>query len=162
MTIQQMEYIVAVNRYRHFVKASEECGVTQPTLSTMIQKLEDELNVKIFDRNKHPIEPTKTGERIIRQAEVALHEIHRIEEMVHNETKTLSGNIRIGIIPTIAPYLVPQFISIFKKDYPDVALSMLRNENRQYHLQSQKFIVGYGDRLDSYRPERPFGDTHIL
>lgn len=97
MTIQQMEYIVAVNRYRHFVKASEECGVTQPTLSTMIQKLEDELNVKIFDRNKHPIEPTKTGERIIRQAEVALHEIHRIEEMVHNETKTLSGNIRIGL-----------------------------------------------------------------
>lgn len=65
MTIQQMEYIVAVNRHRHFVKASEECGVTQPTLSTMIQKLEDELNVKIFDRNKHPVEPTETGERII-------------------------------------------------------------------------------------------------
>ena len=64
MTIQQMEYIVAVNRYRHFVKASEECGVTQPTLSTMIQKLEEELNVKIFDRNKHPIEPTETEDRL--------------------------------------------------------------------------------------------------
>ena len=138
MTIQQMEYIVAVNRYRHFVKASEECGVTQPTLSTMIQKLEDELNVKIFDRNKHPIEPTKTGERIFRQAEVALHEIHRIEEMVHNETKTLSGNIRIGIIPTIAPYLVPQFISIFKKDYPDVALSIseMKTDNIIYNLKN--------------------------
>lgn len=133
-----MEYIVAVNRYRHFVKASEECGVTQPTLSTMIQKLEDELNVKIFDRNKHPVEPTETGERIIRQAEIALHEIHRIEEMVYNETDMLSGNIRIGIIPTIAPYLIPQFISVFKNDYPDVALAIseMKTNNIIYNLKN--------------------------
>ena len=138
MTIQQMEYIVAVNRYRHFVKASEECGVTQPTLSTMIQKLEEELNVKIFDRNKHPIEPTKTGERIIRQAEIALHEIHRIEEMVNNETQILSGNIRIGILPTIAPYLVPRFISLFKNDYPEITLSIseMKTDNILYNLEN--------------------------
>lgn len=138
MTIQQMEYIVAVNRHRHFVKASEECGVTQPTLSTMIQKLEDELNVKIFDRNKHPVEPTETGERIIRQAEIALHEIHRIEEMVYNETEKISGNIRIGIIPTIAPYLIPRFISIFKNDYPDVALTIseMKTNNIIYNLKN--------------------------
>lgn len=138
MTIQQMEYIVAVNRYRHFVKAAEECGVTQPTLSMMIQKLEDELNVKIFDRNKHPIEPTETGARIIRQAEIALHEIHRIEEMVSDETKTLSGNIKIGILPTIAPYLVPQFISIFKANYPEISLSIseMKTNNIVYNIKN--------------------------
>ena len=83
MTIQQMEYIVAVNKYRHFVTASEKCGVTQPTLSMMIQKLEEELEIKIFDRTKHPIEPTNMGLRIIRQAEASLFEIRKIERDGH-------------------------------------------------------------------------------
>lgn len=113
MTIQQMEYIVAVNKYRHFVTASEKCGVTQPTLSMMIQKLEEELEIKIFDRTKHPIEPTNMGLRIIRQAEASLFEIRKIKEMVIAETESLSGNLQIGIIPTVAPYLVPEFITFF-------------------------------------------------
>ncbi|MEG1615326.1 MAG: hydrogen peroxide-inducible genes activator [Bacteroidales bacterium] len=131
MTVQQMEYIVAVNKCRHFVSASEQCGVTQPTLSTMIQKLEDELGTKIFDRTKHPVEPTAMGMRVIRQAEVALAEIKRIKEMVETETETLSGVLRIGVIPTLAPYVIPEFISIFKENYKDVnlILSEMRTRN---------------------------------
>ncbi|MEG0994139.1 MAG: LysR substrate-binding domain-containing protein [Bacteroidales bacterium] len=124
MTLQQMEYIVAVNKYRHFVTASEQCGVTQPTLSTMIQRLEEELGTKIFDRSKHPIEPTAMGIRIIKQAEVALSEMRRIRELVESETATLSGPLRLGIIPTLAPYLVPDMIRNFRKDYPEIELTI--------------------------------------
>ena len=124
MTLQQIEYIVALNRHRHFVKAAEECGVTQPTLSAMVQKLEDELDVKIFDRSKHPIEPTAIGEKIIRQAETTLNEMRRIQEVVDNETNSLNGTLKIGIIPTIAPYLVPDFISRFRTDYGLITLTI--------------------------------------
>lgn len=124
MTIQQMEYIIAVNKYRHFVTASEKCGVTQPTLSTMIQRLEEELGTKIFDRSKHPVEPTPIGMRIIRQAELSLAEIRKIPEMVLSETETLSGLLRIGIIPTLAPYLLPDFIRLFEEHYPQVELTI--------------------------------------
>ena len=124
MTLQQIEYIVALNRHRHFVKAAEECGVTQPTLSAMVQKLEEELDVKIFDRSKHPIEPTAIGEKIIRQAETTLNEMRRIQEVVDNETNSLTGTLKIGIIPTIAPYLVPDFISRFRTDYGLITLTI--------------------------------------
>lgn len=136
MTIQQMEYIVAVNKYRHFVTASEKCGVTQPTLSTMIQKLEEELDIKIFDRTKHPVEPTEMGLRIIKQAETSLFEIRKIKEIVESETQSLSGNLQIGIIPTVAPYLVPDFISLFQKNYPSINLSIseMRTGNLIQHL----------------------------
>lgn len=124
MTLQQMTYIVAVNKTRQFLKASEICGVTQPTLSTMIQKLEEELGVKLFDRTKQPIEPTAIGARIIAQAEIALREMKKIEEMVVVETSTLSGSLRLAIIPTIAPYLVPDFIHRFTNLYPQVELTI--------------------------------------
>ncbi len=124
MTIQQMEYIVAVNKYRHFVTASEKCGVTQPTLSTMIQRLEEELEVKIFDRNKHPVEPTEIGLRIIKQAEQSLVEIKRIKEIVINETHSLEGDLNIGIIPTLSSYIVPDFIFNFIKEYENINLTI--------------------------------------
>lgn len=124
MTLQQMTYIVAVNKTRQFLKASEICGVTQPTLSTMIQKLEEELGVKLFDRTKQPIEPTAIGERIIAQAEITLREMKKIEEMVVVETSTLSGTLHLAIIPTIAPYLIPQFIHRFTKLYPQIDLTI--------------------------------------
>lgn len=110
MTLQQMEYIVALDKYRHFVLAAEACGVTQPTLSAMIQKLEEELDVKIFNRDRKNITPTRIGEKIIRQAQMALNEARRIKEVVADETDSMNGNLRIGILPTIAPYLVPDFI----------------------------------------------------
>ncbi len=124
MTIQQLEYIVALNRQRHFVKAAQECGVAQPTLSAMIRKLEEELEIVIFDRDKHPIEPTPIGERIIRQAERTLEEMNKIGEMVYSEVEALSGSLRIGVIPTVAPYLIPSFISSFKENYPRIELAI--------------------------------------
>ncbi|HEY4785313.1 MAG TPA: hydrogen peroxide-inducible genes activator [Bacteroidales bacterium] len=124
MTVQQLEYIVAVNKYRHFVTASEQCGVTQPTLSLMIQKLESELNVSIFDRSKYPIEPTTMGLRLIHQAEITLREMRKMKEMVISETESLSGPLKLGVIPTLAPYLVPEFIHEFKANYPQIQLSI--------------------------------------
>lgn len=136
MTIQQLQYIVAVNRHRHFVKAAEECGVSQPTLSAMIQKLEDELDVKIFDRNKHPVEPTSIGESIIAQAQTTINDMERVKEIVLSEIGTLSGNLTIGIVPTVAPYLVPDFIQIFRETYRNVNLIIteMRHEAVFRHL----------------------------
>lgn len=129
MTIQQLEYIVALNRHRHFVHAAEECGISQPTLSAMIQKLEDELDVKIFDRNRHPIVPTSIGERIIAQAQTTINEMQRVRELVLSETDSLSGILTIGIIPTIAPYIVPEFIDRFKAAHDKVTLKITEMHN---------------------------------
>lgn len=122
MTLQQMEYIVALDQHRHFVLAAEACGVTQPTLSAMLQKLEEELKVKLFNRDKKTITPTRIGLKVLQQAQVALNEAKRIKEVVADEIESLQGTLRIGIIPTVAPYLVPDFISNFKENYPEVTL----------------------------------------
>lgn len=129
MTLQQMEYIVALDKYRHFVLAAESCGVTQPTLSALIQKLEEELDVKIFNRDRKQVTPTDIGEKIIRQARTALNEAYRIREVVADETSTTNGNLRIGILPTIAPYLVPDLIHHFRKSFPNVNLYIDEKEN---------------------------------
>lgn len=115
MTIQQLEYIIAVDNYRHFAKAAEACFVTQPTLSMMIQKLEDELDVKIFDRSAHPIEPTEIGKKILTQARISLRYFYQIKEVVSNEKDMLTGDFKLGIIPTIATYIVPELLSHMKK-----------------------------------------------
>lgn len=124
MTIQQLEYILALEKTRHFVRAAEMCGVTQPTLSAMIQKMEDELDCKIFDRSKHPIEPTEIGQAIIRQAQVIVYQVNQLKESVQSEKKSVSGVLNLAIIPTIAPYLLPHFIASFKKSYPDIILKV--------------------------------------
>jgi LysR family hydrogen peroxide-inducible transcriptional activator len=108
MTIQQLEYVIAVDKYRHFVRASEACGVTQSTLSSMIQKLENELDIIIFNRNSHPVEPTKMGDEIISQAKVILYNTSQLKEMVLSQKNQGEGNIKLGIIPTIAPYILPK------------------------------------------------------
>lgn len=130
MTLQQMEYIVALDKYCHFVLAAEACGVTQPTLSAMIQKLEEELDVKIFSRDRKNISPTRIGEKIIRQAKIALNETQRIKEVVADESTSMNGNVRIGILPTIAPYLIPDFIYHFRKAYPNVSLFIDEKGNK--------------------------------
>lgn len=123
MNLQQLEYIVAVDTYRHFVKASERCFVTQATLSMMIKKLEDELDTKIFDRSKQPVIPTQQGERIIQQARVVLAEVEKMKEISKQED-TFSGDLRVGIIPTVAPYLLPLFLQRFLKNFPLVRLQI--------------------------------------
>ncbi len=124
MTIQQLEYIVALNKFKHFVKAAEYCGVSQPTLSMMIRKLESELEISIFDRSQHPIKPTKVGQRIIEQAERTLLEMKKVQEIVNDDIDALSGNLNVGVIPTLASYIVPELIKTFKTNYPDIHLSI--------------------------------------
>lgn len=122
MTLTQLDYIVALDNYRHFVMASEKCFVTQPTLSMQIQKLEEELGVKIFDRTKQPVIPTEMGARIIAQARIALREAGMIHQLIAEQKDTMTGEIRVGIIPTIAPYLLPPLFKNIKEKYPQVSL----------------------------------------
>jgi LysR family hydrogen peroxide-inducible transcriptional activator len=122
MTLVQLEYIVALDSYRSFVLAAEKCFVTQPTLSMQVQKLEDTLGVKIFDRSKQPVVPTEIGSEIIEQARILLGESVKIKEIISDRQKELSGELKIGIIPTIAPYLLPRIINKFIEKYPQVKL----------------------------------------
>ncbi len=122
MTLVQLEYIVAVDTYRSFVNAAEKCFVTQPTLSMQIQKLEEFLNVKIFDRSKHPVIPTEIGSQIIDQARIVLQENKKIKEIISSQQQDIVGELRIGIIPTIAPYLLPKVIAAMLEKYPDLKL----------------------------------------
>lgn len=124
MNIQQLEYVIAVDTYRHFVTAAEKCFVTQATLSMMIKKLEEELEVKIFDRSRQPVIPTEIGIKIIAQAKKILHESKRMKELVHEEQGELKGELRVGVIPTLAPYLLPLFLSSFLQKYPSVKLKI--------------------------------------
>lgn len=122
MTLVQLEYIVAVDTYRSFVTAAEKCFITQPTLSIQIQKLEETLGVKIFDRGKQPVIPTAIGVEIIRQARVILTESAKLNEIISAQKNELAGEFKIGVIPTIAPYLLPKVIVEFTKKYPKVQL----------------------------------------
>ena len=115
MNIQQLEYIIAVDNHRHFAKAAEVCHISQPTLSAMIQKLEDELGVKLFDRSKYPVEPTLIGKQIIEQARVSLRNFGQIREIAENEQNMAKGVFKLGIIPTIAPYLIPELLNKWEK-----------------------------------------------
>ena len=120
MTLQQMEYIVAVYRLRHFAKAAEHCGVTQPTLSAMIQKLEQELGVKLFERSSQQVVPTAIGRLVVEQAWRVISRARKIKDIVEEERNALSGVFRIGILPTIVPYLLPRFFTRLMEEYPDI------------------------------------------
>ena len=122
MTLTQLEYMVAVDTYRHFVLAAEKCFVTQPTLSMQLQKLEEELGVKLFDRTKQPVIPTEIGTRIIAQARVVLREAERIQQMINSEKNVMTGELRIGIIPTLAPYVLPTLFKQIRTKYPQLEL----------------------------------------
>ncbi len=120
MNIQQLEYIIAVDNHRHFSKAAEASFVTQPTLSMMIQKLEEELGVKIFDRSQLPVKPTEIGKRIIEQARVAVLQVNQIRELIQEEKGIVKGVFRLGIIPTVSPYLLPNVMQIHSENNDDI------------------------------------------
>lgn len=120
-----MEYIVAVYRVRHFAKAAEMCGVTQPTLSAMIQKLEKELGVKIFERSSQQVTPTAIGKLVVEQAWKVISRANKIKDIIAEEEQSLSGTFRIGILPTIAPYLLPRFFTNLEKKNPDIDFHIL-------------------------------------
>ncbi len=125
MTLQQFEYILAVNQFRHFAKAAEYCRVTQPTLSAMIQKLEEELDTRIFDRSQQPVCPTPVGIHIIEQAQNILVQANRIKNIIEEEKHSLTGIFKLGILPTVAPYLLPRFFPQLMKKYPDLDIRVV-------------------------------------
>lgn len=124
MNLQQLEYIVALATHQHFGKAAEACFVTQPTLSMMVQRLEEEMDVKIFDRSRQPVIPTAVGQEIIDQARQVLREVESLQEIAQASKSTVAGELRLGIIPTLSPYLLPLFLPAFVKKYPEVKLKI--------------------------------------
>lgn len=122
MTLVQLEYIVAIDTYRNFGVAAEKCFITQPTISMQVQKLEEDLGVVLFDRSKQPVVPTEMGLEILEQARIVLKETYKLKELISNRKGGVEGELKIGIIPTIAPYLMPKVISAFMEKYPRVQL----------------------------------------
>ncbi|MDL2304482.1 hydrogen peroxide-inducible genes activator [Bacteroides sp. OttesenSCG-928-D19] len=131
MTIQQLEYILAVDKFRHFAKAADYCGVTQPTLSAMVQKLEDELGVKLFDRHVQPVVPTPIGIKILKQAKQVKLQVSQVKEIVYAEKLSLSGVLRLGVLPTIAPYLLPRFFPQLTSKYPEIDIRVIEKQTHQ-------------------------------
>ncbi len=122
LTITQLEYIVAVDTHRNFAKAAAHCFITQPTLSMQIKKLEQQLGVLIFDRSKKPVIPTKLGVKVIEQARNSIQSLVKIQEIIKDGKGVIEGDLRIGIIPTLAPYLLPRFLISFVDKYPNTQL----------------------------------------
>ena len=144
MTITQLEYIIAVDTHKGFGEAAKNCFVTQPTLSMQIKKLEEELDIVIFDRSKKPVLTTDIGKKIIQQAKISLRELKRVQEIINNERGEFSGTLRIGIIPTISPYLIPRFAPNFVRKYPKVQIKVeeLLSEDIIQKLQNDQLDVG--------------------
>jgi len=124
MTITQLYYVLAVAENQNFTKAAEKCFVTQPTLSMQIQKLEDQLDVLIFDRSKKPIELTDVGKKIVTQARNIVNESYRIQDIVDQQKGFIGGEFKLGIIPTVMPTLLPMFLKSFIKKHPKVKLKI--------------------------------------
>lgn len=133
MTLQQLEYVMAVYRCKHFAKAAEYCNVTQPTLSSMIQKLEDELGIKIFDRSKQPIHPTAAGQLVIERAWNILVRAKHLKEIVEEERKSITGTFNVAILPTIAPYLLPRFLPQLMNEYPEMDIRVTEMKTEEIH-----------------------------
>lgn len=133
MTLQQLRYIVAIDRFRNFAKAADACDISQPTLSAMLIKLEEELDVRIFERTNKSVKPTTEGEKIILQAQKALMEAGRITEIVNEGKGAIGGTLALSVGPTIAPYLLPKFIKHYRAAYPSVSLSIMEMKANFMH-----------------------------
>jgi LysR family transcriptional regulator, hydrogen peroxide-inducible genes activator len=155
MTLTQLEYIVSLDTHRHFGLAAEQCFVTQPTLSMQIQKLEEELGVKIFDRTKQPVIPTEIGGIIIAQARKTLWEAQQIRQLISDQQDTLAGELRIGVIPTLAPYLLPPLYKHMCEKYPQLNL-VIRETITEEIIQELK-----NNRLDCGIVVTPLKDPSI-
>lgn len=143
MTITQLEYVIAVDTHGNFLTAAEKCSVSQPALSMQIQKLERELGIRIFDRSRQPVVATEIGVRVIQQAREVLKQCCRLTEIVNEDKKgELTGQLRIGIIPTIAPYVLPLFLVDFMKNHPKINIEIVEVTTTQI-LQQLK-----NDQLD--------------
>jgi len=156
MTLIQLKYIVAVDTYRHFASAAEHCFVTQPTLSMQISKMEKELDILLFDRSKHPVEPTEIGAKIISQARNVLREAGRIDDLVQSSKGTITGEFRLGIIPTVAPGLLPRFLKGITDKHPEIYLKV-------EELQTDQIIARLDqDLLDAGIMATPLEDNRLI
>ena len=144
MTLQQFEYIVALDDYRHYVTAAEHTFVSQPNLTMQVKKLEDEIGVKIFDRDKKPLQPTEIGKEVLIRARQILRESKQIKEFVNHERESMEGEYTIGIIPTLAPYLLPQFLPLFIKENPRVHLKIQELQTEQIISNLENGIIDIG------------------
>lgn len=144
MNIQQLEYLIAVDKYKHFGKAAQACFITQPTLSAMIQKFEDELDVKIFDRTTHPIRTTDIGSQIIEQAKKVIDSVNELRNTADLLNNVLGGKINLGIIPTVSTYILPTEIFDFLQNHPKVEMNVkeLTTENVIRGLKSGELDAG--------------------
>ena len=154
VTLTQLEYIVAVDTYRHFGKAAESCFITQPTLSMQIKKLEEDLEIIIFDRSKQPLIPTDVGQRVIEQARIVLKESEGIINIVKEHKHEVSGMLRIGIIPTLAPYLLPIFIGRYKKLYPNIHIKVVEKTTNEIVKLLQKDLIDVGILVTPLKEEK--------
>jgi LysR family hydrogen peroxide-inducible transcriptional activator len=144
MTLQQLEYIVALDEYRHYVTAASHSFVSQPNLTMQVKKLEDEIGVRIFDRNKKPLQPTEIGKEVILRARQILREAKQLKEFVNHEKESMEGEFTIGIIPTVAPYLLPQFLPLFMEENPKVHLKIQELQTSQIISQLENGIIDIG------------------
>ena len=142
MTLQQLKYIIAVNRHRSFSKAADSCGISQSTLSAMLVKLEEELDTRIFDRSNKRVSPTAIGVKIIRQAERAIAQVERINMLVNEKKNLLAGNLSLSVDTTITPYILPKFIRHYMEEFPQVNLN-IREMNSEAML--DELLLGHID-----------------
>lgn len=156
MTLTQLEYVLAVHQHKHFGKAAESCFVTQPTLSMQLQKLEDELQITIFDRSKSPISETEEGHLVIEQAQRIIKEQKRMFSLIDETKAELTGNFKIGVIPTLSPYLIPLFIQSFTKRYSKLNLEIIETKTEDIIDMLKK------DELDAALLATPLHEKNIL
>lgn len=154
ITLTQLEYIVAIDEYRHFATAAEKCFVTQPTLSMQIKKLEDELGAIIFDRSRQPVVPTDLGAKLIEQARMTLSATQRIKEIIQEEQQEVEGTLKIGIIPTLAPYLLPVFIGPYIRKYPAVKVEVEELVSEEIIRRLKRDILDVGLFVTPYHDEK--------
>ncbi|MEE4255471.1 MAG: LysR substrate-binding domain-containing protein [Bacteroidales bacterium] len=181
ITLIQLEYITALDTYRHFATAAEKCFVTQPTLSMQVRKLEDDLGFIVFDRSRQPVIPTEQGRYIIEQARIVLQEASRIETIASEIKQQVSGELRIGLIPTISPFLLPLFAGRFKRAHPSIDLKVEEavTETIERMLEKDMLDIGivvtplhnpgiieqilyYEEMMIYHHPGHPFSEKSII
>jgi len=124
MTLKQLEYVVALDTYRHFVTAAEKCFVTQPTITTQLKNLEEEIGLSIFDRSLQPMTPTDLGKVFIIKAKSILQETNDLKDLVNKELNSINGKYKIGVIPTVSPYIIPLISGSFSEKYPNTVIEI--------------------------------------
>jgi len=144
MTLVQLEYLIAVDTYRQLTIAANKCFISQPALSMQLQKLEEELGAKLFDRSRQPVVPTEIGRAVIEQARIVVQESRRITDIAQRAKDEVTGELRVGIIPTLAPYLLPLFLAQFLQNYPAIRLSVreVTTDTLLQLLKSEQLDVG--------------------